>query len=235
MGAPFLRAVWSNLCLVTYQVDDEILSPRLPPGFRLDKLDGHAFVSLVAFDFLQTRVKGIAWPWHVNFPEINLRFYVVAPDGRRGVMFIRELVPRPAIAWIAKAIYNEPYAATWMRSAVEKTPERIEVVHNWRWRGEDHRLRVTSRIQSRMPEQGSVEHFFKEHQWGFGVTHRGATLAYEVRHPHWEVHDVLDYDVQSNLGQLYGDEFAQLQHATPFSVVHAVGSAVEVHPHATLG
>jgi uncharacterized protein YqjF (DUF2071 family) len=222
--------VWSDLCLVTYAVAPSVLEHRLPPGFQLDALDGACFVSLVAFDFLQTRVKGLAFPGHVDFPEINLRFYVVAPDGRRGVMFIRELVPRPLIAWVARAIYNEPYAATRMRSQVKRGEDRIEITHDWTWHEAEHRLHVVSKTPSAMPPTDSVEHFFKEHQWGFGLTRGGETLSYEVKHPHWEVHEVLGYEIQSDLGQLYGPEFAGLETQDPFSVVHAVGSAVEVHP-----
>lgn len=89
----FLTARWSNLCLLTYAVPPELLEPRLPRRLSLDMREGRAFVSLVAFDFLETRVLEVPWPGYRVFPEINLRFY--ARDGEeRGVVFIREFVPR---------------------------------------------------------------------------------------------------------------------------------------------
>src|SRR5262245_66568512 len=83
---PFLTARWQNLFLATYAVPPALLEPRLPPGLALDLRDGHAFVSLVAFEFLDTHVWGIGWPGCRNFTELNLRYYV--QFGReRGVVF----------------------------------------------------------------------------------------------------------------------------------------------------
>src|SRR3954469_20731239 len=110
---PFLTARWSNLCLLTYAVPPALLEPRLPPGLDLDLRDGQAFVSLVAFDFLDTRVLGVPWPGFRNFPEINLRFYARRGD-ERGVVFVREWVPQRLVAWLARTLYNEPYAAAAM-------------------------------------------------------------------------------------------------------------------------
>ncbi len=80
----FLRARWHDLLLVSYAVPDTWLRPYLPPGLMLDRWEGHACVSLVAFDFAETRVAGLAWRGFQRFPEVNLRFYVRDGD-RRGV------------------------------------------------------------------------------------------------------------------------------------------------------
>ena len=120
MKRPFLTATWSNLCLFSYVVDDARLEPFLPPGLHLDRWKGNAVVSLVAFDFLNTKVMGIPWPGFREFPEINLRFYVTDGD-RRGVVFIREYVPRRFVAWLANTLYNEPYVAAPMSSEVSVT------------------------------------------------------------------------------------------------------------------
>lgn len=236
MSAPFLTATWSNLVLLTYAVDPSVLQPRLAAGLELDMLDGEAFVSLVAFDFLDTRVKGISFPGLRNFPEINLRFYVREPQtGRRGVMFVRELVPSRLIAWTALALYNEPYAATSMRSEIVVDVEGILVRHDWKWQGRDHSLLVVSSREARMPDESSTEHFFKEHEWGFGKSRSGAALEYRVHHPAWHVHDVLRYELDADFAQIYGDEFAPLNAAVPMSVVHAKGSPIEVYPGVTRG
>lgn len=231
--SPFLRAIWSNLLLVTYEVPPEVLTSRLAEGIELDTLDGKAFVSLVAFDFLETKVMGVKWPGFVHFPEINLRFYVrETATGRRGVMFIKELVPSSIIAWFARTLYNEPYAATPMRSSVAKNAEGDNVIsHNWSWRGREHSLELTSTAEAKLPPEESTEHFFKEHQWGFGKTRAGKPLVYEVRHPHWKVFDVLNLDLNVDLAQQYGEEFEFLNTSKPYSVVHALGSDIEVFPH----
>src|SRR6187402_115091 len=113
MPAPFLTARWENLVLLNYSCPTELLEPLVPNGTELDLWNGEALVSLVGFMFRETRVLGVPIPFHVNFEEVNLRFYVrrTTPSGelRRAVVFVRELVPRHAIAALARWIYNEPY------------------------------------------------------------------------------------------------------------------------------
>jgi hypothetical protein len=110
----FLTAEWRQLAMLNYEIDPARLRPLVPAGTEIDLWEGRAFISVVGFLFLNTRVRGIAFPCHQNFEEINLRFYVRrhAADGwRHGVVFVRELVPRAAIAFIARKFYNENYLA----------------------------------------------------------------------------------------------------------------------------
>src|SRR6185295_273969 len=113
-GKPFLTAEWRHLVMLNYEIDPAILRRFVPRGTELDAWNGKTFVSLVGFLFLNTRVMGLPIPFHENFEEINLRFYVrrKADEGwRRGVVFIKEIVPRAAIAWVARWLYNENYVA----------------------------------------------------------------------------------------------------------------------------
>lgn len=231
----FLTARWSNLLLITYPIAPEPLVLRVPEGLELDTIDGQPYVSLVAFDFLDTKVKGVKWPGFVNFPEINLRTYLRDPvSGRRGVRFIREFVPSAAIARIARTLYNEPYRDTRMQSNVHDNGEMVMVQHDWEWNGRPHRVRVTSENKPFVPPEGTASHYFKEHQWGFGRSKKGETMIYEVRHPVWEVLPVRNFEVDVDFANLYGAEFASLNDARPASVVHAVGSEIEVYPHRAL-
>ncbi len=153
----------------------------------MDEREGRAFVSLVAFDFPDTRVLGVPWPGFRDFPEINLRFYVRRGE-ERGVCFIREFVPRRFMAWVARALYNEPYLRAPMSSRTEEGPAEITVRHTLRFGDREHTLRVTGQKPPVHPTGDSVEHFFKEHQWGFGRTRGGRLIRYEVAHPAWDIH-----------------------------------------------
>ena len=98
----FLTAEWRKLAVVNYMVEPEILQPFVPAGTELDFWQERCYVSLIGFRFENTKVLGMKIPWHVNFEEVNLRFYVrrKATDGwRRGVVFIKEIVPKAAITW----------------------------------------------------------------------------------------------------------------------------------------
>src|SRR5690606_21017449 len=104
----FLSAKWIDLIMVNYEVDPGVLAPLVPAGTEIDLFDGKCFVSLVAFMFLDTRVSDFLVPFHVNFEEVNLRFYVkreTEGEIRRGVVFVKEIVPRAAIAFVARSLY----------------------------------------------------------------------------------------------------------------------------------
>ncbi len=233
MRFPFLTARWSNLFLATFAVPPSLLSNRLPPGLELDTREGQAFVSLVAFDFLDTRVLGVPWPGYRNFAELNLRYYV--RHGKdRGVSFVREFVPLRMVAWLARLLYNEPYLAAPLTSTVREDLNRLTLEHHLHWGGRVHTLQATGCKPGHCPAETSLEHFFKEHRWGYGTSRRGRTLRYEVVHPVWEIYPVQDYFIDLDWGQVYGTEWEFLGKATPCSTVLAAGSAVRVYPRGKL-
>ena len=229
MGASmkFLTARWSNLFLATYAVPEELLTPRLPPGLELDRFQGHCFVSLVAFDFLETKVLHLPWPGFRDFPEINLRFYVRCGD-QRGVVFIREFVPRTFIAFVARTFYNEPYSAATMSSQSHEDDQTITTVHRLDWGGRMNTISATGFKSIARPAPDSPEHFFKEHEWGFGKDGRGKTTYYRVEHPVWDTYPVQKCEVDLDWAAVYGPEWGFLQKADPNSTILALGSKIAV-------
>lgn len=226
---PFLTARWVNLGLISYDVAPGLLTPLLPPECELDMLDGRAFVSLVAFDFRDTRVLGVRWPGFVNFPEINLRYYVKW-RGRRGVCFIRELVPQRTVAWLARTLYHEPYLAIPMCSNLRQTADRISIHHAARLEGRLHMIEIVAAKPAFLPSRDSPEHFFKEHELGLGTTPDRRLIAYRVHHPLWQVYRAPQVRLDWDFGALYGKSWDWLKGVTPFSVVLAAGSEVAVYP-----
>lgn len=223
----FLTARWSNLFLATYAVPEELLLPRVPLGLELERPGGHCFVSLVAFDFLRTKVWGIPWPGFRDFPEINLRFYVRRGE-QRGVMFIREFVPKPLVAAMARMLYNEPYASAEMSSTVREDEREITVVHRLDRGGRLNTITATGAKPAFLPGRDTAEHFFKEHEWGFNRDRKRQVRRYRVEHPAWEVYPIRKYEVDLDWAAVYGSEWGVLQNTTPYSVVLAVGSEVKV-------
>ncbi|MFN8395659.1 MAG: DUF2071 domain-containing protein [Bacteroidia bacterium] len=227
----FLSAEWRNLVNLTYRVPAEILQPLLPPGLELDLYEGHAHLSFVAFDFVNTRVKGVKIPFHVDFPEINLRYYVRAGE-HRGVVFVKELVPKHCIAYVAQRFYNEPYESHPMESRVDVMPDGSVQYMNSLWMDTNkYTLEVLASAKTKTPGPDTAAHFFKEHDLGFGVDKHGTTLCYEVSHPIWETRDILKVDLDFDFGKVYGDEWAFLSEAKPQFALYAVGSEIKVfHP-----
>ena len=115
---PFLTANWRYLAILNYVVDPRLITPLIPVGTEIDFENGETFLSVVGFLFLDTRLLGLSIPLHRDFEEVNLRFYVrrKSADKRwRGVVFIRELVPRRAMALVARRFYRENYLAVPMK------------------------------------------------------------------------------------------------------------------------
>jgi hypothetical protein len=217
---PFLTASWTNLFVITYAVPPETLAPLLSPGLSLDLRDGNAFVSLVAFDFRDTKVMGVSWPGYRNFPELNLRYYV-RQGQERGVVFIREIVPQRLVASMARLLYNEPYRVAPLHTSIAESAEAIRVERQLTWHGRKYHLRVTGSKPASTPHDASDEHFFLEQRWGFGVNRRGRTIVYEVCHPTWEIYPVTSWELDLDWA--------------PCNVALAAGSAVTVSPHVQVG
>lgn len=230
MKVRFLTARWSNLALLNYPVPAEAFAPYLPPGCEADLgWDGRAWASLVAFDFLETRVLGVPWPGFRNFPEINLRLYVRHVEtGDRGVVFVKELVPQRFVAAMARLTYNEPYEAVPMRSSVTRAGGEIRVWHGATFAGRENTIAVTAADGATETPTDGVEHFFKEHRWGFNRSRGGRLVRYEVSHPRWRCYPVRSHATDWDFGAIYGERWAFLRGRTPESVVLAEGSAVEV-------
>ncbi len=236
--SPFLTARWLDLALVTWQIPGELLASHLPAAIEPDRLpddpEGVAYVSFVAFRFLDTRVRGIAVPLHTDFPEVNLRAYVRERDGarRRGVAFIAELVPKPAIAMVANLLYHEHYRAVPMDAVVtdEGATRRLDVRIELGER--THAMTLRGASEPVVPEPSSLEHFFKEHEWGFGSDGDGGVVVYRVHHPIWAVYPTgLDrLELAVDFGELYGAPWDVLDRTPPRHVAFAVGSEIAVYP-----
>jgi hypothetical protein len=120
-----------------------------------------------------------------------------------------------------------------MSSCVREDDRRISIEHRLTFKGRENRLSVIATKPASRPTADSTEHFFKEHEWGFGTGRRGQCLSYQVAHPCWDCFRVESYALEWDWRSVYGEEFAFLGSAEPCSVVAAVGSEVSVFPKRT--
>ena len=232
---PFLTAEWRHLVMANFAVDSAVLEPLVPAGTVLDAHQGVTYASVVAFRFLGTKVRGVPIPWHRDFEEINLRFYVRRDHGgetRRGVVFVREVVPRRLIALVARYAYNEPYVALRTRSRVNA---RSRYEYFWKQRPDWATLAATVTGEPDPPAPGSIEEFISEHYWGYNRQRNGTTLEYRVEHPQWRVWRAGECTFSCDVATLYGKAFVPALSQAPASVFVADGSPVSVYSGAPLG
>jgi uncharacterized protein len=229
----FLSAEWRDLVLLNYEVEPAILRRFVPRGVELDTFEGRTFVSLVGFRFLRTKLYGfLAVPFHSNFDEVNLRFYVRRREGdeiRRGVVFVRELVPRRAIAWLARLLYGEKYDSCPMRHRIEQNAEVIAAEYAWKWRGGGFRLSAGASGAPARVAEGTLENFITEHYWGYSAQRGSQSIEYRVAHDPWRVWVSRNAEFEGDGGALYGSGFGDILCRAPDSAFIAEGSAVLVH------
>jgi uncharacterized protein YqjF (DUF2071 family) len=229
----FLTAEWRYLLVLNFEISPEMLRPFVPQGTELDTWNGKTFVSVVGFQFLYTKLLGLPIPFHRNFDEVNLRFYVrrKAKDGwRRGVVFIKEIVPKWMVSFIARTVYNEKYVTRRMRHEVTlptpRTPGRVE----YEWANHGRWNRIAARIVGEPTFAGldSEEIFITEHYWGYTCQRDGGTVEYQVEHPPWRVWQAENVAFDCNAKAMYGPEFALALSRKPSSAFVAEGSGIVV-------
>lgn len=222
---PFLTAEWRGLLIFNYEVDAALLAPYVPRGVEIDFWQGRTYISIVGFLFLNTRIRGFLIPFHRAFEEVNLRFYVRRGD-RRGVVFVREVVPRRAVACLANTVYGENYVRLPMRHS---WPEG-GCEYAWRYGGRWNRLYGAQFGSASNLAPGSHEEFIAEHYWGYSRRSAAATVEYRVKHPQWRVQSCGLAKVEGSVANLYPREFEFLGERPPDTAFLADGSAVAVFP-----
>ena len=219
--------------LLNYAVPMRLIAPLVPHGTEIDRFGGEVLASLVGFRFADTRLLGYSIPGHRVFEEVNLRFYVsrVGPDGlrRRAVVFVQELVPRLAVAALARAVYNEPYRTVPMAHEIAIDPENGGYVcYAWRHAGHSYALEASVDGPAESLEPGTEGEFVTEHYFGYTRQRDGSTLEYGVEHAPWRVWDTPHAGFFGPAAALYGEDWGRVLSARPRSAFVAVGSEVTV-------
>ena len=231
--AKFLTAEWRHLVMLNFEIDQTLkfFNQKIPAGTELDFWNGRTYVSIVGFRFLNTKLRGMAIPFHRHFSEVNLRFYVrrkVDGEWRRGVVFIKEIVPLHAVAFVARRVYNENYVTRRMRSRIA-LPGRDNsggVLYEWKHRGHWQRLAASISGEPRFVDAASQEAFVTERYWGYTRQRDGGTVEYQVEHPPWRVWPAEKPEFDCDVHNVYGSDFAGVLARKPSSIFVAEGSAV---------
>jgi uncharacterized protein len=228
---PFLTANWRYLAMLNYVVDPGLITSLVPVETEIDFENGETFLSVVGFLFLDTRLLGLPIPRHRDFEEVNLRFYVrrkSADTWRRGVVFIRELVPRPAIALVARTFYGENYIAVPMKHEIEHVDGNLKVEYSWRRGRKWESLTMSATGQPQSIPAGSHAEFITEHYWGY-TSLRSGCGEYRVEHPRWKIWNATSFELNADVATLYGQQFVETLNAPPRSAFIADGSPITIH------
>ncbi len=224
----FLTAKWQDLIMANYEIEPTLLKEFVPKGTELDFHEGKCFASLVCFKFLDTKVLGIPVPFHTDFEEVNLRFYVkreTENEVKRGVVFVKEIVPRAAISFVARTLYGEPYE-TWQMSHEDGEKD---LTYHWSKDKIKNRVHIEIAESLGVPAENSHGEFIIEHYWGYTKRSEHRTDEYKVEHPKWELFKVNYAEIDVDFGKTYGKRFDFLSKTEPHSILLAKGSEISVY------
>lgn len=233
----FLKAEWRKLAIANYIINKHVLSKYIPAGTELDLWEDKCYVSLVGFMFKNTKILGVKIPYHINFEEVNLRFYVKRfEDGtwKRGVVFIKEIVPKRALTLVANTIYNENYETLPMEHHWTSENGIRSVEYKWKKQQIWNSIKVRASMDTFKIDHNSESEFITEHYWGYAKVNEIKSNEYEVTHPRWDVYEVEDYEIEVDFKSIYGNEFEFLNSVQPHSVMLAEGSEITVENKRTI-
>ncbi len=227
----FLTAEWNDLAIINYKIDPKVLENYVPIGTELDLWNNKCYISLIGFMFEDVKIVGLKIPFHTNFEEVNLRFYVKRLENgiwKRGVVFIKEIVPKRAISIVANTLYKEHYQTLKMRnSRIENETSKI-FKYEWRKNKKWNSIQMITTKNTIPIDLNSEAEFITEHYFGYTKYNSNKTIEYNVTHPRWEQLEVLDYNIEVNFENIYGSEFSFLQNLKPTSAMLAKGSKITI-------
>lgn len=226
----FLKAEWRKLLMVNYQINPEVLKPFVPNGTELDFYNDKCYISLIGFMFKNTKLLGLKIPFHINFEEVNLRFYVKRKENgvyKRGVVFIKEIVPKPAITFVANTIYNENYETLPMKHEWNEKDGNLNISYQWRTNGKWNLIEAIVKNEQLEIKDNSEIEFISEHYLGY-AKNKVQTTEYEVKHPKWKYYPLKSYNVNVDFLASYGKAFEFLNNLQPASVFLLEGSEISV-------
>lgn len=234
----FLTAKWKNLVLINYEIDASLLEKYVPKGTEIDLHNGKCYISLVGFLFQDTKLLGVKIPFHINFEEINLRFYVKRFENgewKRGVVFIKEIVPKPALSFIAKTIYKEHYQTLPTKHSITKNKnQNTDFVYQWKSKKRWNTILIETENNDLEIENGTNSDFITEHYFGYTKYNENKTFEYEVKHPKWNQRKVIQTVVDVDFKSTYGEEFEFLNNQEPAFTIFALGSEISVENKKTI-
>ena len=181
-----LRQRWSRLLFAHWPVPAGEVQSRLPSGLRVDTFDGWAWLGVVPFLMDQVRFRtvgehAIGVPSARAFPELNLRTYVIAPDGRAGVYFF-SLDAGSLLAVIgARIAFGLPYF--WSRMRIEQQGSATRYTSHRRM-GHAADFAASYRSLGTPSAQDDLRRFLTE-RYAFFTRYFGRVQAGEIHHGPW--------------------------------------------------
>ena len=100
---------WNKAIFLHWEVDAEVIQGMLPKALTVDTINGKAWVSVVAFDMNNVKLRYFPKPPYISdFQEINIRTYVVC-NGKPSVYFFSMEAHKKLSCVVLEQLSKFPY------------------------------------------------------------------------------------------------------------------------------
>lgn len=191
-----MRMVWHDLLFMHWKVDADQLRKTLPAALELDTFNGQAWIGIVPF-----RMSGVSlkWmpdlPWLSKFPELNVRTYVIGPDGRKGVWFHSLDASNPVAVRGARWLYSLNYVDAKIQFAKDKGCDCGSWIRYDSTR--THRDEPAARLKVEyrpigseyLAVEGALDHWLTSRYSLFCANAKGHLFRGDIEHEPWHLKD----------------------------------------------
>ena len=151
-GPVVMHQRWRDLLFMHWDLAPEVVQPTLPGGLEVDTFDGSAWLGIVPFRMEGVRPRGLpAVPGVSAFGELNLRTYVIGPDGTPGVWFYSLDAHQRLAVWLARRLFHLPYV--WADIVPRRDGQRVR--YGWS-RGGNATRGEPSFVYDTPPDEGAT-------------------------------------------------------------------------------
>lgn len=184
-GPWVMEQTWHDLLFAHWPLSPDVLRPLVPAQLPLDTYQGQCWVGVVPF-WMRIRPRGMpAIPGLSEFPELNVRTYVVR-DGKPGVYFF-SLDARSRLAvWTARALYHLPYFNAKMRAEI--IGDEVSYSSSRANAAAELRARYRPAASVRFRQPGDIAHWLTERYCLYTV-YKSQVYRSDVHHAPWPLQD----------------------------------------------
>jgi len=204
---------WHDTIFFHWEVPVYFLREHIPKEIELDTFNNMAWVSLVAFEVRNMRLRNMpSMPYVSNFHEINLRTYVIK-DGKPGIYMFSIETDKLIEVLLTRVFIGLPYK----KSKITRTSKRIFSQN----KSLNQRLDITIGKTRPIKEKTPLDFWLTERHCLY-ETCGDEICRFDIHHKEWELKNLSATinDISYNAGQYSVSTFPdKIQYAEKLDVL----------------
>ena len=180
---------WNKAIFLHWEVDAEVIQAMLPKALDVDTINGKAWVSIVAFDMNNVKLRHLPKPPYISdFQEINIRTYVVC-KGKPSVYFFSMEANNKLSCKLIKQISKFPYRFSEMnRSETSYTSKNDNLKESFK---------VEYTLDDALVVKDETDLWLTE-RYAVFQDYKNKIIEYDVHHIPWPMQNIICTSIMVN-------------------------------------